>query len=74
MTSGVELPPGHWADGELPANVRVGPNSVLTGDYAFKRFRSRREPDSFTDRVLAALRNEFGGHAVVERDGGDGRR
>ena len=35
-----------------------------------QRFRSRREPDSFTDRVLAALRNEFGGHAVVERDGG----
>jgi len=29
-----------------------------------ERFRSRREPDSFTDRVLAALRNEFGGHAV----------
>ncbi len=39
-----------------------------------QRFRSRREPDSFTDRVLAALRNEFGGHAVVERDGGDGKR
>jgi 6-phosphogluconate dehydrogenase len=29
-----------------------------------QRFRSRRDPDSFTDRVLAALRNEFGGHAV----------
>jgi 6-phosphogluconate dehydrogenase len=29
-----------------------------------QRFRSRREPDSFTDKVLAALRNEFGGHAV----------
>jgi 6-phosphogluconate dehydrogenase len=36
-----------------------------------QRFRSRREPDSFTDRVLAALRNEFGGHAVVAA-GGDG--
>ncbi len=34
-----------------------------------QRFRSRRAPDSFTDRVLAALRNEFGGHAV-EREGG----
>ncbi len=30
------------------------------------RFRSRQE-DSFRDRVLAALRNEFGGHAVKER-------
>ena len=34
-----------------------------------QRFRSRREPDSYTDRVLAALRNEFGGHAI-EASGG----
>ena len=33
-----------------------------------QRFRSRREPDSYTDRVLAALRNEFGGHALKERE------
>jgi 6-phosphogluconate dehydrogenase len=33
-----------------------------------QRFRSRREPDSFTDRVLAALRNEFGGHAIKAAD------
>jgi len=30
----------------------------------FQRFRSR-EKDAFSDRVLAALRREFGGHAVV---------
>jgi 6-phosphogluconate dehydrogenase len=30
------------------------------------RFRSRQE-DAFRDRLLAALRNEFGGHAVKER-------
>ena len=29
----------------------------------FARFRSR-QPDSFSGKVLAALRNEFGGHAV----------
>lgn len=29
-----------------------------------QRFRSRREPDSYSDKVLAALRNEFGGHAI----------
>jgi len=29
----------------------------------FERFRSR-QANSFTDRMLAALRNEFGGHAV----------
>jgi len=30
----------------------------------FRRFRSRQE-DTFADRVLAALRREFGGHAVI---------
>jgi 6-phosphogluconate dehydrogenase len=35
-----------------------------------QRFRSRRDPDSFSDRVLAALRNEFGGHAVKPSDEG----
>jgi 6-phosphogluconate dehydrogenase len=29
----------------------------------FTRFRSRRD-NSFADRLLAALRNQFGGHAV----------
>jgi 6-phosphogluconate dehydrogenase len=33
-----------------------------------QRFRSRREPDSYADRVLAALRNEFGGHVLKERE------
>jgi 6-phosphogluconate dehydrogenase len=36
-----------------------------------QRLRSRREPDSFTDRVLAALRNEFGGHAVMPSGDGE---
>lgn len=31
-----------WSEGELPPNVSVGPNSLLTGHLAFKRFRSRR--------------------------------
>ena len=33
--------PGRWSNGELPANARVGNRTLLTGDYAFKRFRSR---------------------------------
>jgi 6-phosphogluconate dehydrogenase len=33
----------------------------------FTRFRSREE-DSFADRMLAALRNQFGGHAVRSRE------
>lgn len=35
----------------------------------FVRFRSRQE-DSFAERMLAALRNAFGGHAVRPREGG----
>ncbi|MDP2644333.1 MAG: decarboxylating 6-phosphogluconate dehydrogenase [Desulfobacterales bacterium] len=34
----------------------------------FQRFRSRQE-NTFSDRVLAALRREFGGHAVKPADG-----
>jgi 6-phosphogluconate dehydrogenase len=33
----------------------------------FTRFRSREE-DSFADRMLAALRNQFGGHAIRARE------
>jgi 6-phosphogluconate dehydrogenase len=31
----------------------------------FQRFRSRKK-DAFSDKVLAALRQEFGGHAVLK--------
>jgi acetyltransferase-like isoleucine patch superfamily enzyme len=37
----VPFNPGRWLDGDLPANTRVGLDSVITGAYAFKRFRSR---------------------------------
>lgn len=33
-----------WSHGPLPANVRVGANTLLTADYAFKRFRSKLDP------------------------------
>ena len=35
----------------------------------FQRFRSR-DAHAFSDRMLAALRNEFGGHAVKKRSAG----
>jgi 6-phosphogluconate dehydrogenase len=54
---------GRWTVQEA---IELGvPAEVLTTSL-FARFRSRQE-DSFRDRVLAALRNEFGGHAVKER-------
>ena len=31
--------PGKWLHGTLPENVVLGPNTVITGDLAFKRFR-----------------------------------
>ncbi len=37
----------------------------ITALSLFARFRSRQE-NTFSDRVLAALRREFGGHAVKE--------
>jgi len=35
---------GRWSNGELPANVRLGENTIVTADYAFKRFHSVRDP------------------------------
>jgi len=42
------------------------PAQVITLSL-LRRFRSRQE-NPFSDRVLAALRREFGGHAVVSKD------
>jgi acetyltransferase-like isoleucine patch superfamily enzyme len=44
MTAIIDPQPGSWMSGPLPANVRMGMNSLITCDYAFKRFRSRRDP------------------------------
>ena len=51
---------GRWTVQE--AIERGVPAPVLALSL-FRRFRSRQE-DAFSDRVLAALRAEFGGHAV----------
>jgi 6-phosphogluconate dehydrogenase len=51
---------GRWT--VLEAVERDVPASVLTLSL-FARFASRQE-DSFAAKVIAALRNEFGGHAV----------
>jgi acetyltransferase-like isoleucine patch superfamily enzyme len=50
-----ELKPGHWTEGELPTNARIGANSVLTGDYAFRRF--------FSERSLALV---IGDHCAMD--------
>ncbi len=44
-----------------------GGNSPFNSAALFTRFRSRQQ-DTFSGKVPAALRNEFGGHAVKEKE------
>ncbi len=63
---------GRWAVQEA---VAMGVPVSVTALSLFDRFRSREE-DPFSDRLIAALRNEFGGHAVVpaKKKTGGGRK
>ncbi len=54
---------GRWT---VQAAIELGVPAEVLASSLFARFRSRQD-DSFRDRVLAALRNEFGGHAVKEK-------
>ncbi len=60
---------GRWTVADALAHDVPAPVITLA---LIQRLRSRRSPDSYTDRVLAALRNEFGGHAVKSAEGTDG--
>ena len=51
---------GRWT--AMEAIDRAVPAPVIATSL-FQRFASR-EPDSFSNKLLAALRNQFGGHAV----------
>jgi 6-phosphogluconate dehydrogenase len=55
---------GRWTIND--AIERAVPLPVITA-AVFTRFRSR-EDNPFAERLLAALRNQFGGHAVKTRD------
>ena len=51
---------GRWTAAEA---IELGvPAFVITASL-FDRFRSR-DADSFSDKLLAAMRNQFGGHAI----------
>jgi len=52
---------GRWTVAEAIEHDVPAPVITLS---LLQRLRSRRAPDSYADRVLAALRNEFGGHAI----------
>jgi 6-phosphogluconate dehydrogenase len=53
---------GRWT---VEAAIEHGVAATGIAHALFKRFSSRQQ-DSFSDKVLAALRNEVGGHAVSE--------
>ena len=52
---------GRWT---VEAAIEQGVAATGIAQALFKRFLSRQQ-DSFSDKVIAALRNEFGGHAVA---------
>ena len=59
---------GRWTVQE--AIDRAVPAPVITASL-YQRFASR-DRESYADRLIAALRNQFGGHAVVTGPAGDG--
>ncbi|UCF57100.1 MAG: decarboxylating 6-phosphogluconate dehydrogenase [Deltaproteobacteria bacterium] len=52
---------GRWT---VQQAVETGVSAPVISLSLFRRFRSREE-DSYSDKVVSALRREFGGHAVV---------
>jgi 6-phosphogluconate dehydrogenase len=62
---------GRWT---VQQAVDTGVPAPITALSLFNRFRSR-ETESFSDKLLAALRNEFGGHPVKTeaRKSGEGK-
>ena len=55
---------GRWT---VMAAIEENVSADVIAASLFTRFRSRQE-DTFSGKVLAALRNEFGGHAVKEKE------
>jgi acetyltransferase-like isoleucine patch superfamily enzyme len=44
MNQNASMEPGRWLDGELPFGARLGHNTILRGQLAFKRFHSQLNP------------------------------
>ncbi|MFP3854258.1 MAG: phosphogluconate dehydrogenase (NAD(+)-dependent, decarboxylating) [Anaerolineales bacterium] len=55
---------GRWTVQEA---VDLAVPAPVISQALFARFRSRRE-DNYADKLLAAMRNQFGGHAMKEGD------
>jgi 6-phosphogluconate dehydrogenase len=55
---------GRWT---VEAAIEEAVPAPIIAASLFARFRSREE-DTFADKMLAMMRNEFGGHAVVSEE------
>ncbi len=60
---------GRWT---VETALDLGVSVPVIAESVFRRFGSRR-PDNFSDRVVAALRNEFGGHGYTPAAAKDGK-
>ena len=65
MSQNTQAPVCGWAHGPLPANVRIGSHTLLTAEYAFKRFRSKQE----SALVIGSNCTMDGVHFAVGREG-----
>jgi len=61
---------GRWT---VEAAIEEDVPAPVIAASLFARFRSREE-NTFADRMLAMMRNQFGGHAIVPSDAGEQRR
>ncbi|NTW52595.1 MAG: decarboxylating 6-phosphogluconate dehydrogenase [Chlorobiaceae bacterium] len=58
---------GRWT---VETALELGVSVPVIAEAVFRRFGSRR-PDNFSDKVVSALRNEFGGHGYTPAAGKD---
>ena len=68
LSSQKQPQPGCWVNGELPENVQVGSNTIITADYAFKRFLSKRNPalNIGTDCTMEGVHFAIGKDGYIE--------
>ncbi len=60
--------PAAWTHGPLPDNVHAGAGTLISGDVAFKRFRSRHTPALAlgTQCTMDGVQFAVGEHGRVE--------
>src|SRR5262245_14430142 len=65
MNESSDAPATGWSPARLPPNVQIGKNTIITADYAFKRFLSR-QADAL---VIGDNATMDGVHFAIGREG-----